>query len=586
MKSFLTPLLLILASIQVIFAQDIFTEFHVIDSDLPYNNSFELIIKDVDNDGIIDILAYNSSKVNLYKGLGFGAFSEAITLITGGGSVTLFDTDNDMDLDLFRFKGSVLYEYLNDGEGNFSNPTVVYNSGPSSSLICGDVDNDGDIDLVKKEVNDDNVPWARLYLIKNQGNYEFGAENQIHLVTGYYDANVHARFSDLFGTGNLDLVFSDFSLGYNGMYESMLYVARINNGYYSVIHEEDCAQYGYIDPADLDGDGDKELLWINDSYGSILKSVNNGNGFGNKVWITDGNELYVSFDINNDDKCDLWLNEADMYGSPELKCKVNLNGNFSYTYDVMGISSDYTYRFSYGDLNDDGFDDIAYSRNFQIGWVSNHPSTNYFYEEELCSNDSIYFGGQWITEEGMYVDSLTSIGGTDSIVKLSITLLPAPDNFDIEGPSEVVPDSMETYSVPVNNEVYYDWIVEGGDITSNPNNHTITVLWGDIATGTVTATAISGNSCQTTSILTVTTSNAIQDRFYPSLKIWPVPVGDYLYIETDKALYFVMYDLNGCEILRTQKKSINVAGLKGGVYLIVALDSDDRTVYQRKIIKK
>ena len=582
MKTF-TASLLFIVFFQTIIAQNIFNEHHIIDHTLPSNDYYNLVTGDIDNDGIIDVLVYSYTKVYLYKGHGYGQFSDRTTLIDQGGDITLIDSDDDQDLDLFRFKGNILYEYINDGQGNYSSPSNIYDAGSGGTLICGDVDNDGDVDLVKRKWYTVAVEHAKLYYIENLGDNNFADEIIFFSVSSYYDAYATASFSDIFDTGNLDLVILSYEVDINNNYESNVDVGRYDGTSFSIISGVNQYLF-YINPADLDGDGQKELmLYTSYSDQEIYKLQNYGNGFGDKQLIANGNKLLLAYDINNDNLSDLVI-----ISEGQLMWCQNSNGSFYNYYDIMNFQANNYFEFFQADVNGDGYSDILYidDENTKIGWISNQPSTMFFFEEDLCDNDSLFFGDQWITEEGVYQDSLTSVFGLDSIINLSISILPAPNDFEIYGANEVLPNTAEAYTAPVNSNINYEWTVEGGDIISNPLNNAITVLWGDAASGTVTAIASYDNSCQTTSNLFVTNINAINDISRSDISISPNPVQNYLYINTDKKFQFTVYNQYGKELINTREKRIDVSGLADGIYFIVLRDRDERLIYQKKFIKK
>jgi gliding motility-associated-like protein len=57
------------------------------------------------------------------------------------------------------------------------------------------------------------------------------------------------------------------------------------------------------------------------------------------------------------------------------------------------------------------------------------PVTDTLLEASICAGDSFYFAGNYLSQSGIYYDSLISGEGCDSIVRLSLTVLPIKDTL-------------------------------------------------------------------------------------------------------------------------------------------------------------
>jgi len=185
---------------------------------------------------------------------------------------TFIDTDNDGDLDLYVVSGGNEYPakssyyadrlYLNDGKGNFNrtegNIPPIPTSG--SCVVAGDIDGDGDDDLfVGGRLFPNNYPLPTpSLLLRNDGGkftdiaYTQGKGlNMTGLVTD-------AVFVDVDADNDQDLVVVGEWTG--------IIIYTNNNGVFEKqpIHDEllntTKGWWKNIEAADLDGDGDKDLI--------------------------------------------------------------------------------------------------------------------------------------------------------------------------------------------------------------------------------------------------------------------------------------------------------------------------------------
>lgn len=232
-----------------------------------------LALGDLNGDGHPDIAVPCKSQVKLLLNNGSGAFalapSHASVAIPNAYCVVIADLDGDFKPDL---AASCLYSaggpnclsvMRNLGGGVFAPPTA-YNAGWSNSpgavqwattLTAGDVDGDGDLDLAVGH----EVTGAPVILMRNRGNGTFDPKEEIMANQGPW----HVRFADLNGDGRLDL--GVVSRGQNGR---SLLTALLNNGAGSVttyarypsVLEPCCQNWNWLEGADLDDDGDTDLV--------------------------------------------------------------------------------------------------------------------------------------------------------------------------------------------------------------------------------------------------------------------------------------------------------------------------------------
>ncbi|GGF10990.1 hypothetical protein GCM10011383_22730 [Hymenobacter cavernae] len=174
---------------------------------LPSIGTISIVLGDVNNDGILDLLATgtNNGIVTVRLGSGDGSFSTTrpdVVVSTSPYGLNLGDADGDGDLDLFATNtGSTVTVLLNDGQGNFSNPRFVNLGSYSAFAAVGDVDGDGDLDLLAGGFPNS----VSLRLNDGSGNFTDGP----NLVVG--DSPRAIATGDLDGDGTLDFATANLS---------------------------------------------------------------------------------------------------------------------------------------------------------------------------------------------------------------------------------------------------------------------------------------------------------------------------------------------------------------------------------------
>lgn len=241
---------------------------------------------DVDGDGDQDLLIAGNEgternrQAKLYINDGDGNLSlKENTPFQGvvGGQIAVADIDGDTDLDVFitgqdqRLAPSSKL-YINDGLGNFSLRSSNIENVQLSTAAFADVDGDNDPDLAISGFMTGHVRTCRLYF--NDGTGQFTQRPCTRVVPV---SNGELAFADVDGDNDQDLLVT----GNNFVSRSTtLYV---NNGTGNFIESTRSTfpqmSYGRLSFADVDGDGDQDLLLAGNASPAIASLyLNDGEG--------------------------------------------------------------------------------------------------------------------------------------------------------------------------------------------------------------------------------------------------------------------------------------------------------------------
>jgi len=249
-----------------------------------------LAVGDINSDGLEDVFAggaTNQASV-IYVQKHDGTFRKAVQPVlvrqryTEDVDAAFFDADDDGDMDLYIVRGGnelpagnpLLTDILliNDGKGNFSKGKLPYFSHNGSCVAPCDFDHDGDTDLF---VGSRSLPGAYgwspdQYLLENDGHGNFtdvtdqnaeGVKN-IGMVTD-------ADWFDYDNDGDKDLVLTGEWMN--------ITIFRNDNGHFtdatvSARLDSTSGWWNCVTLADVDGDGDKDMICGNLGLNSILRA--------------------------------------------------------------------------------------------------------------------------------------------------------------------------------------------------------------------------------------------------------------------------------------------------------------------------
>jgi len=319
---------------------------------------------DLDGDGDEDVIAtsQDDDTVAWFENLGGGLFgSKVVISATEDEPQTVasadLDRDGDVDVLVVLQAGNALVWYENtDGEGTFAagrNVTSAIDSG--EAMTVADLDGDGDIDVVSASTDDSRIAWYENGTFRSSATYEAP-----FLVSGTATGVERVRVADLDGDGDRDVIAA--------LEESGTVVWYENEGG-GVFADEQFVAASFpgardLNVADLDGDGDLDVAASAGAQSRVswFENLDGAGTFGAERLVdtdTIGSEEVEVGDLDQDGDVDLLV--ASM-GDDTVSWYANADGagNFGprrvITGTALGVRS-----VEAADMDGDGDLDVVYA---------------------------------------------------------------------------------------------------------------------------------------------------------------------------------------------------------------------------------
>jgi hypothetical protein len=346
----------------------------------------DVFTSDLDGDGDMDVLSasINDDKVAWYENLGSGSFGSQQVISSSldrAYDVSTADVDGDGDQDVLAaaltFSDDPLMWFENvNGEGNFGPPNVVTNALANASAVMGaDLDGDGDKDILAASTDDsEKVTWYENQIGEGSADSD-GFGNGATITTNANEAWA-IDAADLDGDGDQDV------LSASNIDNKIAWYENLNgDGGFSTqkVITSDALSARAVYAADLDGDGDQDVLSASRSDDKIAWYSNDGGGaFSTQRVIAsdaDGALSVTAADLNGDGKLDVlsasgfddkvtWYKQETSFG------QVSFSAGQPIVTNAAGANTVHT-----ADLDNDGDHDVLSSAGNEIAWYENTETT-------------------------------------------------------------------------------------------------------------------------------------------------------------------------------------------------------------------
>ena len=201
-------------------------------------------------------------------------------------------------------------------------------------------------------------------------------------------------------------------------------------------------------------------------------------------------------------------------------------------------------------------------------------------KRKLCQGDTY----QGHNTSGTFIDSLHSVGGCDSVIILELDLTPLPS-------TPTITQHGDTLVANGDSSVIYSWELNGGAI---PGQHGVTLAISQTGNYTVIATDSAGCS-NTSAIFPVTSVGIAEMVLAQNIEIYPNPANGQFILRVKalvgKDIKFTMFDAVGSKVMNTiytsaggQDISVNINQLAQGVYML-QLQVEGTTVTKKLVVQ-
>lgn len=317
----------------------------------------------------------------------------------------------------------------------FGPQQIITEQADGSRIICAaDLDGDGNVDVLSANKFGNNLTWYK----NMDGNGDFGPQNTIAFLTD----TIHVHTSDLDGDGDMDVLavsyFNDLVVWYEnldglGNFSTAKIISNTVDGAYRVI------------AADIDGDGDKDVISGSDNTGIAWYENTDGNGnFGPSRVINfaaPSSRSIATADMDNDGDLDV---VGATSGTVTVSWYKNLDGlgNFGtqQTITTNGLSVEPIVTI---DIDGDGDIDVIAATGGQdkVSWYENLDSLGNFGGENIIidnllgahsiystdldndgDNDLLATGGGAFDGEVVWIENIGGLGafGSKNIISAEV----------------------------------------------------------------------------------------------------------------------------------------------------------------------
>lgn len=599
---------------------------------------YTMEIMDVDMNGKLDLVMtdntemYHIDQTSTEQFLNTRIYQPTGMNITTGdiNDIQPFDKDGDGDMDmLMTYRGDIYL--LTNNNGTFSASTVSSLNNAVSNIDTADFDGDGNLEFVVASVQDQLLEW----------NGTSFTSSTIAMGSDTY------AIMDVDGDGDKDIIYPKWNINitqyeleylpYNNGFSTPITLQNIN----SLVSAGVVANNAEAHALDYDGDNDEDLLLINENGEEIYIFRNDGSSTFTGILLADSLTLpngFAHIDVDNDNDMDILIGELTQ--GTIVQFINNGSGNFT-----SSIFSDEVVRAEViraVDFDNDGDQDVISMSwlDTRIVWFENKaidcPRSFVFVNDSICSGDSLFVGGAYQSQPGVYFDTLTTVAGCDSIIETTLDFYQTPISsstvFVCQGDSILIfgnyQSAMGTYSdtltaangcdsivqvvldyhplgslaltivqtppdldviVSGSGYVEYKWFVNGVRFAAAPTDSVITIVNGAMANQVIEVFATTADSCTVSDTALYIPWSILENEFSQAISIYPNPSKGSFQLKSSISVStaeVTLLSLSG-EVIKTWSSGqgvLDVGEIPSGVYL-VRIQDETQVAIKRLIIE-
>ena len=339
-----------------------------------YSQTRSVAAADIDADGRTDIVSTANTVVAWHRNLGGSPPNFAPTVIDsgfqGGRWVTTGDLDGDGDIDIVGADRTThrIVAYFNQlrqaGSVSFAAQVVTADALRVRDVNVADLDNDGDMDLYSASDGDNTVAWYE----NTDGTGRAFAKRVVSQIVDYPRSTYAA---DVDGDGWLDL------LSASAQDDSLTLFRQTSRGVFAqqtIYNLADGAQFVHAD--DIDGDNDMDLLLSSELDNTIAWFANRlraGRGFERFVVSNTAAGVHAAITADMDGDGDKDIIAANEYADRIVWYENGGGFTPTFTEQVISPFADVAHGVFTADLDSDGDTDVlsASRGDGKVAWYEN-----------------------------------------------------------------------------------------------------------------------------------------------------------------------------------------------------------------------
>ena len=538
-----------------------FGTMQLIDSGLENPNSIYTADIDMDNDLDLFLTTHNDDTIAWYENIdGEGDFGNANVISSDSdypNSVYAGDINGDGFVDAIAtatFDHEVVWFQNLDGLGTFGQANLVISKAiEPQSVVAADIDEDGDMDVLSASKEDDKIAWY-----ENMNG--LGTEWVQNVMSSGANSARDVSTIDIDNDGDLDVLSASYNDGKIAWYENLDGLGDFS-GQQLITTNANLATS--VLGADLDGDGDNDVLFCSGSQPGKIGWIENTDGIGTfgplqvVSALVNRPRSVSAADIDGDGDNDIIVASSE---DDKIAWYENTDGQGNFGQQII-VSTESDFPMSVFAVDIDGDNDIdilsgsyGFPDDKILMWFENTDGQGTFDANEIQTSS-----GGWV--RSAYAEDIDGDGDMDVVATLSSTIAYF-ENLDGQG------NFGEQYNI--------SWAGEATSVFASDIN-------GDGRMDVISAAAEINEIAWYENTDVLGTERSVKTQFI----LYPVPTTDILHINSKSEILLIeVYNQLGQLILSNKNDNmIDLTPLNSGLYYVKILDEYDEW-QSKKVLKK